>query len=83
MFLLFTPFFKPFKVSRLFFTYILPFIPIYTIWDGIVSILRMYQPGELREMAESLKAEDYIWKSGKTKNRYGIRSTYLIGYPLQ
>ena len=40
-FLLFTPFFKPFSLSRLFFTYIIPLIPIYTVWDGCVSILRI------------------------------------------
>lgn len=80
-FLIFTPFFKPFKISRLFFTYIIPFIPIYTVWDGVVSILRMYNPEELRQIAEGLNAENYIWKSGKTKNRFGIRAAYLIGYP--
>lgn len=80
-FLLFTPFFKPFKLSRLFFTYILPIIPIYTIWDGVVSILRMYKPEELLQIAESLNAENYVWTSGKTKNRFGILATYLIGYP--
>lgn len=80
-FLIFTPFFKPFKISRLFFTYILPLIPIYTVWDGVVSILRMYEPQELQQIAESLQTENYIWISGKTKNRFGIRATYLIGYP--
>jgi hypothetical protein len=80
-FLIFTPLFKPFKISRLLFTYIIPLIPIYTIWDGVVSILRMYKPTELRQIAESLDAKNYIWTSGKTKNRFGIRATYLIGYP--
>ncbi|WP_430401578.1 hypothetical protein [Fluviicola sp.] len=81
-FFIFTPFFKPFKISRLFFTYIIPLIPIYTVWDGVVSILRMYNPTELRQLAESLGTENnYIWTSGKTKNRFGIRATYLIGYP--
>lgn len=82
-FLIFTPFFKPFKISRLFFTYVLPLIPIYTVWDGVVSILRMYKPEELRQIAESLEAENYNWTSGKTKNRFGIRATYLIGYPKE
>jgi hypothetical protein len=80
-FLILTPFFKPFKLSRLFFTYIMPLVPIYTIWDGVVSILRMYKPEELLQIAESADAENYIWKSGKTKNRFGIHATYLIGYP--
>ncbi len=80
-FLIFTPFFKPFKISRLFFTYLVPLIPIYTVWDGVVSILRMYEPTELRQIAEEVEAENYVWTSGKTKNRFGIRATYLIGYP--
>lgn len=80
-FLIFTPFFKPFKFSRLFFTYIIPLIPIYTVWDGVVSILKMYKPTELRQLAESIETESYVWTSGKTKNRFGIRATYLIGYP--
>jgi len=80
-FALFTPFFKPFKLSRLFFTYVIPLIPLYTIWDGIVSILRMYQPEELYRIALSLEADNYTWEYGKTKNRFGIKATYLIGYP--
>ncbi len=38
MFFLFTPFFRPFRISRIFFTYILPLIPICTIWDGLISV---------------------------------------------
>jgi hypothetical protein len=82
-FLLFTPFLKPFKFSRLFFTYIIPIIPLYTIWDGIVSILRMYQPEELLEMAELVGSRNYTWKSGRTKNRFGLSASYLIGYPKE
>lgn len=81
--LLFTPFFKPFSFSRLFFTYIIPFIPIYTVWDGCVSILRMYKFQELLKIANQTKANNYQWKAGKVKNKYGIHSTYLIGYPTK
>jgi len=35
IFFLFTPFFKPFRLSRIIFTYALPLIPLCTIWDGI------------------------------------------------
>ncbi len=80
-FLICTPFFKPFKLSRLFFTYVVPLIPLYTIWDGLVSILRMYRPEELQAIAESLGDSGYVWQSGKTKNRFGIHASYLIGYP--
>ena len=79
--LLFAPFFKPFSFSRLFFTYIIPLIPIYTVWDGCISILRMYKSEELLKIANKTNANDYIWKAGKVKNKYNIHSIYLIGYP--
>lgn len=82
-FFLFTPFFKPFKWSRLFFTYLIPLIPIYTIWDGCVSVLRFYQPDELLKIAYATNAQNYVWKHGKVKNRFGLRATFLIGYPIQ
>jgi len=82
LFLLFTPFFKPFSFSRLFFTYIIPLIPIYTIWDGCVSILRMYNSQELLNIAHKTNSNNYTWKAGKMKNQYGIHSNYLIGYPI-
>ena len=75
-----TPLFKPFKLSRLFFTYLVPLIPLYTIWDGVVSILRMYRPEELAAIAATVDSRSYTWKYGKTRNRFGIKSTYLIGY---
>jgi hypothetical protein len=82
-FFLFTPFFKPFSFSRLFFTYIIPLIPIYTVWDGCVSVLRMYKSQELLKIANKTNANNYLWKAGKVKNKYGIHSTYLIGYPVK
>ena len=48
IFILFTPFFMPFKWSRLLFTYIicLPLIPLcyHCNWDRIISITRLYSP---------------------------------------
>jgi hypothetical protein len=78
-----TPFFKPFSFSRLFFTYVLPFIPMYTVWDGCVSILRMYRSQDLLRMANELNANHYSWKAGMVKSKYGLRSTYLIGFPAK
>jgi hypothetical protein len=43
-----TPFIKPFRWSRLLYTYALPIVPLCTLWDGIVSCLRVYDPNELR-----------------------------------
>ncbi len=80
-FLVCTPFFKPFKFSRIFFTYLVPLIPLTTVWDGCVSILRLYSPEELLSFAKEISNETYTWKSGKVKNKFGMHVTYLVGYP--
>jgi len=79
-----TPFIRPFKSSRIIFTYLIPIIPIYTIWDGIVSILRLYSPKRLMELAKSSDANNlYEWKCGKLKNKVGFSVMYLIGIPSE
>jgi hypothetical protein len=82
-FLLFTPFFKPFKFSRLLFTYLIPLIPLYTIWDGCVSILRLYKPRDLLKIANEISSGTYQWTAGKTRSRFGLHASYLIGIPVQ
>lgn len=79
-FLLCTPFFRPFRWSRLLFTYIIPLIPLTTVWDGCISILRLYKPKELLQLATEA-APDYEWKAGKIKNRLGMHVAYIIGTP--
>ena len=82
LFILFTPFIRPFKWSRIIFTYLIPIIPLYTIWDGIISILRLYQPEELLKLAKAADhADSYEWKSGKLKNSFGLSVAYLTGIP--
>ncbi len=46
--LLVTPFIRPFRWSRLVFTYVIPVLPLLIVFDGIVSCLRVYSPDELR-----------------------------------
>ena len=81
VFFLCTPFFRPLKLSRLLFTYIIPLIPLFTIWDGIVSITGLYPPQQLLDFANSVDCTGYWWKAGKVKNKYGMQITYLMGYP--
>jgi len=82
IFILCTPFFRPFKMSRLLFTYIIPLIPLCTVWDGIISITRLYSPQQLLDIATSVDSAGFYWKAGKEKNKYGMRITYLAGYPV-
>ncbi len=81
IFFLITPFMKPFRFTRLIFTYIIPLIPIVTTWDGIVSILRMYTPKQMLKMAEEVTGSKYIWKAGKARGKSWNTVLYLTGYP--
>ncbi|MGI4020049.1 MAG: hypothetical protein ACRYFA_00955 [Janthinobacterium lividum] len=76
-----TPFIRPFKISRILFTYLIPVIPFCTVWDGCVSLVRLYRPKELLQLAESISNQNYTWKAGRVKNKLGLHVTYLIGYP--
>jgi hypothetical protein len=79
-FFFFTPFMRPRKLSRFIFTYLIPLIPITTIWDGIVSMFRMYTPDELLELAHSADTENkYEWSAGRLP--HGVSKViYLTGY---
>jgi len=76
-----TPFFKPFRISRLIFTYLIPIIPVCTIWDGIISILRLYSPDEMLQIAHEADNGQYSWISGKVRNKFGMSIAYLVGQP--
>jgi len=80
--LLLTPFFRPFRLSRLVFTYLLPIIPLCTIWDGSVSLLRLYVPAELLALARRADpAGTFEWQAGKKRHWWGPQVTYLVGWP--
>lgn len=71
---------RPFRWSRLLWTYLVPIIPLVLLFDGIVSCLRTYRPGEMLEIAGKLTASDYQWNAGELAT--GIAPiTYLIGCP--
>jgi hypothetical protein len=76
-----TPRIRPFRWSRLFWTYLIPVIPLVLLFDGVVSCLRTYRPQELREIVEKLTACQYQWEIGELAGGR-MPVTYLIGYPL-
>ncbi|MHA6249703.1 class I SAM-dependent methyltransferase [Pontibacter sp. CAU 1760] len=79
--LLVTPFIRPFRFSRIAYTYLLPLIPLGIIWDGTVSLLRIYTPHMLQGMVQSLDTPGYTWRTGKAGARLGKHVIYIIGYP--
>src|ERR1700733_2619822 len=80
--LLFTPFVRPFRWSRLFFTYLLPLLPFVLLFDGIVCCLRTYRPSELSDLVHELGTTDYEWQTGELRESIlKAPITYLIGFP--
>jgi hypothetical protein len=78
------PLAKPFRWRYLVFTYLIPLTPFIVLWDGIVSMLRIYSPKQMQKLTEDLQAPDYVWDLGQIKVR-GIPDglPYLIGRPIQ
>ena len=77
-----TPRIRPFRWSRLLWTYLIPVIPLVLLFDGVVSCLRTYRPQELREMVGKLTSCDYQWEIGELATGK-MPVTYLIGYPAR
>lgn len=78
-----TPRVRPFRWSRLLLTYLIPAIPLLGLFDGVVSMLRIYSPGELREMVARIpRHASFDWDIGTQPVRGSpIGLTYLVGVP--
>ncbi len=77
-----TPFIRPFRWTRLLLTYLIPVVPLCTLWDGVVSCLRAYDARELRALVDGIDAPGYEWDIGRLPiPRTPAAVTYLIGTP--
>ena len=72
---------RPFRWSRLLWTYLIPVVPLIVLWDGFVSCLRTYSPQQLEELTRDLDVPDYAWEAGRMRSFGFCRITYLIGRP--
>lgn len=78
-----TPFIRPFKWSRIFWTYLIPIVPLVYCWDSLVSHLRTYSTQELSELIQEIDNNKYSWEIDKIKSKKsGFNITHLIGYPV-
>jgi hypothetical protein len=74
------PFVRPWRWSRLAWTYLPPALPIIGTFDGIVSCLRTYSRPELEELVRGL--DGYDWQIGDFRGAWSpLRGSYLIGVP--
>ncbi len=77
-----TPKLRPKSRGRIFWTYVLPVIPMIYLWDGWVSHWRTYTVEELEGMALATGAENYRWDIGQIEVKgTSNKITYLIGIP--
>lgn len=77
-----TPFIKPFSWPRLFWTYIVPIIPLVYFWDGLISNLRTYSIEELNEMISGLENNHFSWEVKNVPAAiWPVNITYVIGQP--
>ncbi len=83
------PFLRPFRWSRLFWTWIVPMVPIVVMWDGWVSCARCYTVEELRQLAE--RAVEQAGAGGRYRFDVGrdpVRGlpagiTWVLGRPTE
>ncbi|MGA8142949.1 MAG: hypothetical protein WB987_03550 [Candidatus Acidiferrales bacterium] len=81
---LFAPFRRPFRWSRLLWTYLIPVVPLALLFDGLSSCLRAYSLSDLRELTDGLSSASYKWEIGEENGGLlPVRVTYLIGCPQQ
>lgn len=77
--LLVTPFIRPFRLSRLILTYVLPILPLVIFWDGLVSALRTYSLSEMQKLTAHFP--DYDWTVEILKGPRGESIPSLTGKP--
>src|SRR5262249_47368129 len=79
---LLAPFLRPFRWSRLFWTYLVPALPLVLLFDVLVSCLRIYSGPELRDLTVGL--ERYHWDIGTVRGKWlPIPISYMIGVPAE
>ncbi len=79
--LLVTPLIRPFSWKRLFFTYVVPVLPLVIWWDGLVSNLRAHSMAELDALTREIAVPDYAWEAGSIGSGPSL-VTYVLGEPV-
>jgi hypothetical protein len=73
---------RPFSWRRLFFTFVIPVLPLFIFWDGFASQFRSYSVKEYEEMTLELRDPGYEWEIGHLSSWImPFKMAYLVGYP--
>lgn len=80
--LLLTPLVSPFSWRRLFWTYIIPAVPLLMMIDGFISHLKSYSAAEFRRIVAETDAPGYKFECGRKRIlMQTCPITWFIGYP--
>lgn len=75
------PFLRPFRWAWVLWT-LIPVLPLFVLWDGVVSWLRIYTAPELRAMVQTLDAPGWTWDIGTIRlGKAPGHAVYLVGLP--
>jgi len=78
------PFAGKFSWEKIFWTYILPAIPLALLIDAIISRWNGYSAGELQAIVDKLPNNGYDWAAGSKPNFFWTgKVVYLTGCPKQ
>jgi hypothetical protein len=84
MVLFMTPFVKQLTFKQIFFTYVIPIIPIAYAWDGQASFPRTYALSDFDELLEGIDQTNYTFEIKKLLNAKGkVQGYYVFGRPLK
>ncbi len=79
--LLTAPFIRPFSIGRIIFTYLIPIVPLFVWWDGLVSSFRTYSENEMNSLISLVeKKDEFEWEVGRIKSGPGFL-LFLSGSP--
>lgn len=84
MVLFMTPFVKQLTVKQIFFTYVIPIIPITYAWDGQASFPRTYALSDFDELLKDVDQSNYKFEIKILKNKRGqTHGYYVFGRPIK
>lgn len=78
--LILRPFVKPFSISGIIFTYLIPINLLTVTWDGLASVLKSSTENELKALAYGALPTGYSIETGKV-GKFGMQVIYLLIQP--
>jgi hypothetical protein len=76
------PLWRPFRWPWIVWTWLVPIMQPFVLWDGLVSWLRIYGVDELRALVAEIDAPDWEWDIGTIQlGKAPLHGTYLVGIP--